>query len=183
MSTGCALDENWVNIVVKNSPLFLLGKVRRPRPNYVKCTISVWNDIGESLQQAIKLPSNLWYQTRRQAILQLHLNDQQFYCLWSCVLYNRFDGDLFGFFYIIYANIRNKHSLNYLAIFFDAPNKPGTVGTPVQRDQINKYGYISQSIYSTNRLDKWCQSVAAKHKRVVTSVPLALSLKYSTQAW
>ena len=25
MSTGCALDENWVNIVVKNSPLFLLG--------------------------------------------------------------------------------------------------------------------------------------------------------------
>ena len=25
MSTGCALDENWVNVVVKNSPLFLLG--------------------------------------------------------------------------------------------------------------------------------------------------------------
>ena len=27
MSTGCALDENWVNIVVKNSPLFCLGSV------------------------------------------------------------------------------------------------------------------------------------------------------------
>ena len=27
MSTGCALDENWVNIVVKNSPFFLLGYV------------------------------------------------------------------------------------------------------------------------------------------------------------
>ena len=27
MSTGCALDENWVNIVVKNSPLFLLGSI------------------------------------------------------------------------------------------------------------------------------------------------------------
>ena len=25
MSTGCALDENWVNIVVKNSPVFFLG--------------------------------------------------------------------------------------------------------------------------------------------------------------
>ena len=27
MSTWCALDENWVNIVVKNSPLFLLGVI------------------------------------------------------------------------------------------------------------------------------------------------------------
>ena len=25
MSTGCALDENWVNVVVKNSRLALLG--------------------------------------------------------------------------------------------------------------------------------------------------------------
>ena len=25
MSTECALDENWVNIVVKNSRIFLLG--------------------------------------------------------------------------------------------------------------------------------------------------------------
>ena len=29
---------------------------------------------------------------RRQAMFQLHLNDQQFYCLVLCVLYKRFDG-------------------------------------------------------------------------------------------
>ena len=31
----------------------------------------------------------------RQAMLQLHLSDQQFYCLLSCVLYYRFEGIFF----------------------------------------------------------------------------------------
>ena len=37
MSTGCALDENWMNIVVVNSPLFCLGNVRRVSHTYKLC--------------------------------------------------------------------------------------------------------------------------------------------------
>ena len=38
MSTGCALDENWVNIVVKNCPLFLLGTLC-----YILClSVYIW---------------------------------------------------------------------------------------------------------------------------------------------
>ena len=48
MSTGCALDENWVNIVVKNSPLFLLGK-----PYMCKTVYSYWK--GQNMKVVVCL--------------------------------------------------------------------------------------------------------------------------------
>ena len=43
MSTGCALYENWVNIVVKNSPLFCLGTVKKKNAQYYTWPISQHN--------------------------------------------------------------------------------------------------------------------------------------------
>ena len=34
----------------------------------------------------------MWLEQRRQAMLQLHLSDQQIYCQLWCVLYKRYDG-------------------------------------------------------------------------------------------
>ena len=43
------------------------------------------------LKPGVKSRKTMWLEQRRQAMLQLHLSDQQFYCLLRCDLYHRFD--------------------------------------------------------------------------------------------
>ena len=44
------------------------------------------------LKPSVKWRMEMWLEQRRQAMLQLHLSDQQFDCLSKCVLYWRLDG-------------------------------------------------------------------------------------------
>ena len=44
------------------------------------------------LKRFVKSRMNMKLEQRRQAMLQLHLSDQQVYGLLSCGLYQRFDG-------------------------------------------------------------------------------------------
>ena len=44
------------------------------------------------LKPGVKSQMKMYLERRRQAMLQLHLNDRQFYGLLRCVLYQRFDG-------------------------------------------------------------------------------------------
>ena len=43
------------------------------------------------LKPGVKLRTKMWLEKRRQAMLQLHLSDQQFYCLLRFDLYKRFN--------------------------------------------------------------------------------------------
>ena len=43
--------------------------------------------LSNPLKPGIKLRMKIQLEQRRQAMLQLHLSDQQFYCLPGCVLY------------------------------------------------------------------------------------------------
>ena len=43
--------------------------------------------LPNQLKSVVKLRMTMWLEQRRQAMLQLHLSDQQFYCLLRCVLY------------------------------------------------------------------------------------------------
>ena len=46
------------------------------------------------LRSGVKSGMKMQLEQRRQAMLQLHLSDQQFHCLLRCTLYKRFDGML-----------------------------------------------------------------------------------------
>ena len=45
------------------------------------------------LKPRVKSRMNMLLEQRRQAVFQLHLSDQRFYCLLRCNLYGRFDGN------------------------------------------------------------------------------------------
>ena len=42
---------------------------------------------AQSIETSVKLRMKMYLEQRRQAMLQIHLSDQQFYCLLRCVLY------------------------------------------------------------------------------------------------
>ena len=44
------------------------------------------------MKPGVKSRMKMYLEQRRQAMLQLHLSDRQFYCLLRCVLYQRLDG-------------------------------------------------------------------------------------------
>ena len=48
--------------------------------------------LSNPLKSGVKSRMKMLLEQRRQAMLQLHLSDQQFYCLPRCSLYYRFDG-------------------------------------------------------------------------------------------
>ena len=48
-----------------------------------------------SLKPGVKSRMKMQLEQRRQGMLQLHLNNQQVYCLLSCDLYERFDSNVF----------------------------------------------------------------------------------------
>ena len=78
------------------------GKIYRQIPNIRRTKFQNLNVFSRVLQLAlpnplkpgVKLRMNMKLEQRRQAMLQLHLSDQQVYCLLSCVLYYRFDDTL-----------------------------------------------------------------------------------------
>ena len=48
------------------------------------------------LEPGVKARMKMWLEQRRQVLLQLHLNDEQFNCLLRCDSYQKFDGTIFN---------------------------------------------------------------------------------------
>ena len=60
--------------------------------NLNDCCLVLQLSLPNPLKPVIKLRMKMELEQRRQALLQLHLSDQQFYCQLRCTLYERFDG-------------------------------------------------------------------------------------------
>ena len=71
------------------------------------CSLILQLSLCNVLKLGVKSKMKMWLEQRRQAMLQLHLSDRQFYCLLRCDLYQRFDG-------ILNETTRNKLQWNFI---------------------------------------------------------------------
>ena len=61
-------------------------------PNLNVSRLVLQLSLPNPMKPVVKSRMKMWLEQRRQAMLQLHLSDRQFYCLLKCVLYQRLDG-------------------------------------------------------------------------------------------
>ena len=73
-----------------------ISNISRPQSQNVNVSRLVLQlSLPNSLRPGVELKINMLLEQRRQAMLQLHLRDQQFDKLLRCVFYQRFDGNNF----------------------------------------------------------------------------------------
>ena len=76
-----------------------ISSAKSPYLNVSRLVLQVLKlSLHKPFKPGVKSRMKVQLEQRRQAMLQLHLSDQQFYCLWRCCLYYRFDG-IYGFFF------------------------------------------------------------------------------------
>ena len=74
-----------------------VSNIRSTKSQHLKCSRTVLRlSLPNPLKPDVKSRMKMQLEQRRQAMLQLHLSDQQFYCLQRCVLYQRFYGNCFA---------------------------------------------------------------------------------------
>ena len=95
-----------------------VSNIRRTKSQHLKdsCTVSRLS-LPNPLKPDVKSRMKMELEQHRQAMLQLHLSDRQFYCLLTCVLYYRFYGTcictLYPRKYRKASNIRGTQSPNF----------------------------------------------------------------------
>ena len=61
------------------------SNIRHPIPNFSDSRVVLQLSLANPLKPGVKLRMKMQLEQCRQAMLQLHLSDQQFYCLLRCV--------------------------------------------------------------------------------------------------
>ena len=78
---GCPLGSQSLHIVCWGTTINSLHQI----PNF-KCFLPRLVVVFAQMKSGIKSRMKMQLEQRRQALLQLHLSDQQFYCLVGCAL-------------------------------------------------------------------------------------------------
>ena len=121
MASQCNAISHWLGaytewslLVPVKDPWMIWGNRLIPKHNTTKCVLRIYRKTPSisrtkfenlnlscillqlsslnPLKSGVKLRMKMWLEQRRQAMLQLHLSYQQFYCLLRCGLYKRFYG-------------------------------------------------------------------------------------------
>ena len=65
-----------------------VSNIRRTKSQHLKDSRTILRlSLPNPLKPDVKSRMKIWLEQRRQAMLQLHLSDRQFYCLLGCILY------------------------------------------------------------------------------------------------
>ena len=118
------------------------------------------------LKPGVKSRMKMWLEQRRQALLQLHLRDQQFYCLLKCVFYESFYDN---FVWRVTLRMHNQYFVVPCHTFTDILHGcligTGTIEllSQYQWSDINIYGKTYR--YRTTRkhnikAQNWCKSIS-----------------------
>ena len=77
------LHELWKHILSRK-----ISNIRRTKPeNLSDCRLVLKLPLANPLKSGVKLRMKMQLEQRRQAMLQLHLSNQQYYCQLMCDLY------------------------------------------------------------------------------------------------
>ena len=109
-----------------------ISNIRRTKsPNLNASSLGLQLSVHNILKPGVKWRMKMWLEQRRQAVLQLHLSDQQFNCLLKCVLYWRLDGGHIAWhiYHGIKQTVRKRsRSTNRWLDWLPTPTPPPCIG-------------------------------------------------------